>query len=282
MSKTIRVSDGIHQLVKENKGGRTMGKVIEDVFGDRFSDKPTSPEKIFFKCDVCKEIEEFNASWDKGYSPEVDKIMMIMGKMIAHEDYGADCKGILKLYNIDMIQQGEKIKREDVLLKVVLLDKKLLIVADIGNWNNPRVGELVEIAHGIHHFKIISLKDLYKIIELLALYYEPGVITEVIKRLMNINFEPDKNKFLTKEIHAHIQHIFNENKFIPEGMFKYMCYLVPSFCYSLSLTTLTDPAGNVSLAPVGNGFFKDIVVRIANRELRHEEALNLYKGIKVS
>ena len=240
MSKTIRVSDDIHQLVKENKGGRTMGKVVEDVFGEHFSDKPTSPEKIFFKCDICKKIEEFSASWDKGYSPEVDRIMIIMGKRIEHKDYGAKCNGLLKLYNIDMIQQGEKIKRENVLLKVVLLDKKLFIVANIKDWNNPRVGELVEIARGIYHFKIISLEDLYKIIELLARYYEPGVVTEVVKKLMDIKFEPNKNKRITNDKHAQVRQIFNESKFIPEGMFKYMCYLIPSFCYSLSLTTLTE------------------------------------------
>lgn len=283
MTRTIRVPDNVHKFVKDNKGGRTMGKVVEDIFGKHFSDKPTNPEKIFYKCDVCKKIEEFNAPWNIGYSPEVSEIMNLIGKIVEHKEYGdTKCGGILKLYNIDMIQKGEKIKRENVLLRVVVLDGRLFVVSKIKDWNNPRVGEVVEISPGLRHFKIISIEDLYKIIEILAKYYEPGVITDIVKQLRDIKFEPGTNKYLTNDMHAQVQHIFNGNKIIPEGMFKFMCYLIPSFCYSLSKTTLTDNDGNVLDAPVGNGFFRDLVIRVANRELTHKEALNFYKGSKVN
>lgn len=281
MTKTIHVSDDVHKLVKDNKGGRTMGKVIEDIFGEHFSDRPTNPERIFYKCDICKKIEEFNAPWNMGYSPEVDNIIRLMGKLVEHKEYGAECNGILKLYNIDMIQKGEKIKRENVLLKVVVLDEKIVIVAKVKGSNNPRVGEITEPIPGNFYIKVISIEGLYRIIEILAKYYEPGVITNITEQLKNIKLESDVNRFVTNDVHAQIRRIFNDNKIIPEGMFKSMCYLIPSFCYSLSKTALIDDEGNVSYAPIGNGYFKDLVTKIANREITHKQAMTYYKGYKV-
>lgn len=282
MTKTIHVPDNVHKLIKDNKGGRTMGKVVEDIFGEHFQDKPTNPERVFYKCDTCKKIEGFNAPWDIGYSPEVDKIMKMMGKLIGHKEYGAKCDGILKLYNIDIIQNGEEIKKENVLLKVVVIDERVIIVSKTKDQNNPRVGEIIEPIPGHLYIKIISIEDLYKIVETLAKYYEPGFITGIVEQLKKIKFEPDKNRFLTNEIHAQVQQIFNSNKIIPEGMFKFMCYLIPSFCYSLSQTTLTDNEGNMSKAPIGDGFFRDLVTKVANREITHNEAMTYYRGIRVN
>jgi hypothetical protein len=283
MTKTIHVSDDAHKLVKDIKGGRTMGDTVDDIFSKHVSERPTNPEKVFYRCDVCNDIEEFSAPWNIGYSPEVREVMTLIGKVIRHDKYKKTrCEGILKLYNIDMMQQAKTLKEEDILMRVVMLDKKPIVIAKIKGLNNPRVGEIIEPIPRRYNLRITSIEDTYKILEILAKYNDPGTMIPIVEQLLSVNLDAGVNKKLKDEIDLQILKIYGDNKIFPVGMFKHLCYLIPSFCYSLALTMWTDNEGNIVRAPVGNGFFKNLVRMIANRELDHESALTYYRDIKVT
>jgi len=283
MAKTMHVSGDAHKLVKYIRGGRTMSDTLDDILSKHVSTLPTHPEKVFYKCDICNEIKDFGAPWDIGYSPEVSEIMTLIGKVVKHDKYEkTKCDGILKLYNIDMMQNAKALKYEDILMKVVVLDKKPIVIAQFKGNNNPRIGEIIEPVRKRYNLRITSIEDTYKILEVLAKYNDPGLVTPIVEQLMSINLEADANKKLKNDVDFQILKIYGDNKILPAGMFKHLCYLIPSFCYSLALTTLTDNKGNTMKAPVGNVYFKNMVRMISNREIDHNAALTFYKGVEVT